>query len=160
MVRRLSHGLLPYSLLVSLCLLSGLSLSATRQSSPQASGTKPAQTPTQYKSPVYPRGLKMMLTDGTYQLVREYERNGDHVRYFSAERGAWEELPASMVDWPATAKAEAETEKESTALGERDGHRRKPSRGRRHLFAVRRRNVPGGGQVRPGDGSGGRRHEN
>ena len=61
----------------------------------------------------------MMLTDGTYQLVREYERNGDHVRYFSAERGAWEELPASMVDWPATAKAEAETEKESTALVEK-----------------------------------------
>jgi hypothetical protein len=63
--------------------------------------------------------LKLMLTDGTYQLVREYQRNGDHVRYFSMERGAWEELPASLVDWNATAKAEAEMEKQSAELVEK-----------------------------------------
>src|SRR6202140_2260901 len=71
------------------------------------------------KSEVYPRGLKLMLTDGTYQLVREYQRNGDHVRYYSLERGTWEELPAAMVDWNATAKAEAEAEKQSTELVEK-----------------------------------------
>ena len=71
------------------------------------------------KSPVYPRGLKLMLTDGTYQVVREYERKGERVRYYSMERGAWEEVPASMVDWNATAKKEAEMEKESTALVEK-----------------------------------------
>jgi len=68
------------------------------------------------KSDIYPRGLKLMLTDGTYQLVREYQRNGEHVRYFSMERGAWEELPASLVDWNATAKAEAEMAKQSAEL--------------------------------------------
>ena len=115
MVRRHTHGLRFSGAILGLCLLTvfgGLCRAQDTQ--------KPASsTPTNYKSPVYPRGLKLMLTDGTYQLVREYERNGDHVRYFSTERGAWEELPASMVDWAATAKTEAEMEKESTALVEK-----------------------------------------
>jgi len=35
------------------------------------------------------RGKKLMLKDGNFQLVREYERKGERVRYFSVERGAW-----------------------------------------------------------------------
>lgn len=53
------------------------------------------------------RGKKLVLKDGSFQLAREYQRNGERVRYFSSERGAWEEIPSSMVDWDATAKAEA-----------------------------------------------------
>src|SRR5262249_44706429 len=53
-----------------------------------------------------PSGKKLVLKDGNYQLVREYRRNGERVRYLSAERGDWEEIPAAMVDWDATAKAE------------------------------------------------------
>jgi len=56
-----------------------------------------------------PNGKKLVLKDGDYQLVREYTRNGERVRYYSLERGAWEEIPASMVDWAATQKAEAAT---------------------------------------------------
>ena len=63
-----------------------------------------------------PRGLKLVLADGTYQRVREYQRNGDHVRYYSVERGDWEELPASLVDWDATAKAAEADSKDSAAL--------------------------------------------
>jgi hypothetical protein len=67
-------------------------------------------------SPELPRGTKLMLMDGSYQVVREYQRNGDRVRYFSLERGDWEEMPASMVDWDATAKASADAAKTSEAL--------------------------------------------
>src|SRR5580692_6919214 len=63
-----------------------------------------------------PRGKKLVLKDGSFQLVRNYEKNGERVRYFSVERGAWEEIPASLVDWDATKSAEAADEKTSTAL--------------------------------------------
>ena len=65
-----------------------------------------------------PRGKKLILKDGTYQIVREYRREGERVRYFSEERGDWEELPASMVDWDATARDAAESEQALTALAE------------------------------------------
>jgi len=57
--------------------------------------------------PVLPRGKKLVLKDGSFQVIRSYERNGDRVRYYSLERGEWDEIPAAMVDWDATAKAEA-----------------------------------------------------
>jgi hypothetical protein len=62
------------------------------------------------------RGKKLVLKDGTFQLVRDYQRSGERVRYFSAERGDWEELPAALVDWEATSKAETAAAKEQERL--------------------------------------------
>jgi hypothetical protein len=54
-----------------------------------------------------PRGKKLVMKDGSYQIVRSYEKRGDTVRYYSVEQSQWEEIPTSLVDWDATAKAES-----------------------------------------------------
>jgi hypothetical protein len=85
---------------------------ASSHSAPSASG-QPAPAAAGL---ALPRGKKLMLTDGSFQLVREYKVEGDRVRYYSIDSSQWEQIPAAMVDWDATRKVEADEAKVDAAL--------------------------------------------
>ena len=55
--------------------------------------------------------FKLYLKEGDYHLVREYQVQGDRIRYYSTERGDWEEIPTALVDLE-------KTEREHSAKGE------------------------------------------
>ena len=46
--------------------------------------------------------IKLYLKDGSYQLAREYKVEDDRVKYYSTERGEWEEIPLALADIPRT----------------------------------------------------------
>jgi hypothetical protein len=68
--------------------------------------------------------IKLYLKDGTFQIAREYKVEGDRVRYYSAERSEWEEIPLALVDLKRTDAEVAERKKaieeETRALAEED----------------------------------------
>jgi hypothetical protein len=86
---------------------------------PQPAGARVAQNASNQQEPAgstLPKGKKLVMKDGTSQIASSYEVQGDRVRYFSVERGEWEEVPAAMVDWDATKKAQAADAQQAEAL--------------------------------------------
>jgi hypothetical protein len=81
----------------------------------QDADSKAQQEPGPIRVPL-PKGKKLVLADGTFQLVREYSVQGDRVRYWSVERSDWEEIPTKLVDWDATRKAEADQARQDADL--------------------------------------------
>src|SRR5438309_10672930 len=90
-----------------------------------------------------PKGKKLILTDGTFHIVREYHREGDRVRFYSLERSGWEEIPAALVDWTATQKSEAEQDAQQKELAKQIAESERAAR-----FAEL--NVDTSFEVRPG----------
>jgi hypothetical protein len=79
--------------------------------------------------PVLPRGTKLVLKDGSFQLVREYKVESDRVRYYSLDSLQWEQMPADLVDWDATKKLEAEEAKRDAAVVSKVHHQEEVKRG-------------------------------
>jgi hypothetical protein len=57
--------------------------------------------------------FKLYLKDGDYHMVREYQVLEDRVRYFSTERGDWEEIPTDLVDLEKTKRELAKIDQAS-----------------------------------------------
>jgi hypothetical protein len=47
---------------------------------------------------LFGESFKLYLKDGGYHVVSEYKVEGDRVRFYSTERGEWEEMPVTLVD--------------------------------------------------------------
>jgi len=62
--------------------------------------------------------VKLCMKDGSYQIVSSYEVQGDRVRYYSVERSEWEEIPAALVDFEATKRAQEQTKAQQKKVDE------------------------------------------
>jgi len=89
---------------------------ATAQSAPTYASDPGTPSSTTSSAPKLPRGKKLILKDGSFQLVREYQIQGERVRYYSLDSSQWEEMPASLVDWDATKKVEADEARQTSEL--------------------------------------------
>jgi hypothetical protein len=112
-----------WAMALALCL--GGAIAGRGQDAPESSNP-PAPPPSDIQAAVpvpLPQGKKLVLKDGTFQIVREYSVEGDRVRYWSVERSDWEEIPANLVDWDATKKVAEEEQRKEQEQAEKNRER-------------------------------------
>ena len=59
--------------------------------------------------------IRLYMKDGGYHTVSEYKVINDRVRYFSTERGDWEEIPLELIDLKKTVAEQKSTDESSKA---------------------------------------------
>jgi len=72
--------------------------------------------------------FKLYLKDGDYHIVREYQVLADRIRYYSTERGQWEEIPKELVDLDKTEKERKAKDDRITAEAREEGEEEKAER--------------------------------
>jgi hypothetical protein len=102
---------------LALLILAGTvpSLSAQNSTSASPTSSQENQSPA-VATPVPSRGIKLMLKDGSFELVREYLVEGDRVRYYNLDSSQWEVMPTALVDWDATKKVAAQDAQHESAI--------------------------------------------
>lgn len=93
----------------ALLLVAGFTFAAVPAIAAQSSQQKALPPPAAVATTTTPHRTRLILKDGSYQIVMSYRVVGKVVRYISAERdGSEEEIPVSLVDLDATRRWEQE----------------------------------------------------
>jgi len=79
--------------------------------------------------------FKLYLKNGYYHLVREYQVEGDRVRYYSTERGQWEEIPTALVDLDKTEREHKAVSEEAAKEAQEQDEEDKAEREQRREIA-------------------------
>lgn len=79
--------------------------------------------------------FKLWLRDGDFHLVREYKVEGDRVRYYSTERGEWEEIPKALVDLEKTERERKAVNEEAAKEAQEQDEEEKAERAQRREIA-------------------------
>ncbi|MFZ3199586.1 MAG: hypothetical protein WA175_00400 [Candidatus Acidiferrales bacterium] len=110
----------PLGLVAAAILLAAPALGAQAPAGPlppsSTAAKPPAPSSATPAAPAAGRGKKLVLKDGSVQLVREYHVEGDRLRFYSLDSSQWEEMPAALVDWDATKRIEADEAQRQAAI--------------------------------------------
>jgi len=103
-------------------------------------------------SRIWAANFRLYLADGSFHLVREYQVEGDRVRFYSVERSEWEEVPLRLADLKRTvAEREAHQEtlrKDAAELAAEEKFEREQSPGGRAGYPGARRSTVGGQELK------------
>ena len=81
--------------------------------------------------------FKLYLKDGSYHLVSQYQVEPDRIRYYSTERGEWEEIPKDLVDLAKTEQQrKAKDEKAAEEARAQDEEERAEREFRREIASI------------------------